>query len=143
MKKLKISVLALALLMSLSVFSVNASAGFDAELDFDVIYAPMWTNISSFNNVFQVSSSGASMYSRVAAQNCDSVALSVYLKRYVDGSWVTVVHYSVNPTGTVATINQVWPVPSGNSYRMYSYAYVYVGDIVIETASYVSSIIIY
>ena len=62
-----------------------------------------------------------------ASSDADKVRISTYLKKYVNGSWVTLEHWS--DTAYTNTITKVYsyPVSSGAQYKAVTYYYAYDG----------------
>lgn len=103
-----------------------------------------FTNIYAFVNNFEISDSGKSTYtSIVTARNVDKVSISCYLQQYSNGNWKTVKSWSGEYVGTEYGLSNSWYVASGYSYRLKSYAYVYMNGLLLESDSYTSSNIYY
>ena len=105
---------------------------------------PLFTNITLYQNTFDISSSGKSSVTVVlSARNVDKVKVEAYLQQYKNGSWTTIKNWSNTVSGTSASIGENWYVASGYSYRMLSYGTVYKNGAVVESTSYTSKIIEY
>lgn len=103
-----------------------------------------FTNIYSFGNKFEISDSGKSTFtSTLTARNVDEVSITCDLQQYSAGKWKTIKSWSGEYTGTAYVLSKSWYVASGYSYRLKSYAYVYVDSSLIESDSYTSNNIYY
>ncbi len=107
-------------------------------------YQTRFTNITLFENAFDISSDGqASVDSYLVARNVDSVKVTAKLQQYKDGKWKTIKSWSETRDGTRCGAGGKWYVASGNKYRMISYGYAYVDGDMVENTSYVSKTKVY
>lgn len=135
--------LAIVLLCSCGWTSVQAKTTNTKKEDSEVVQVK-FTNIYAFINNFEISDSGKSTFtSIVTARNVDKVSISCYLQQYSSGNWKTVKSWSGEYAGTEYGLSSSWYVASGYSYRLKSYAYVYMNSSLIESDSFTSNNIYY
>ena len=131
MKKVIISILCLSLLAGTLFVPSEAAA---AE---NHVITPMFTNVNSFYNVFNIFDDGvACVDSDLTYRNADKGTIVIYLERYITDRWIAIKSWTVTTTDTEVYCTGMYNVDSGAQYRMRAYGYVYVGSKLVETASY-------
>lgn len=140
MKKCK-KIAAICLALVMCTFLLPVEAGAVSKLD--PIIRPMYTDIDSFTNSFDINSSGrASVFTGVYAGLADSTSVSVYLERYNNGYWSSVNSWYGSANGSYAYAGGDYYVAHGQ-YRIRSYCYVYIGGRMTDSDSYTSYIVTY
>lgn len=103
------------------------------------IVTPFFTNITLFQNVFDISTDGkASVSVYLTARNVDSVKIDASLQQLKNGNWVTIKSWTNTSAGTHAGISGTYYVAKGYQYRILSNGYVYQNGIILENTSYLS-----
>jgi len=103
------------------------------------IIQPYFTNITIFQNYFEISAVGkASVSSYLTGREIDEVRVDASLQQYKNGSWTTIKSWTATSFGTNAGLNGTYYVAKGYSYRLISNGKVYRNGIVIEQTSYLS-----
>jgi len=103
------------------------------------IIQPYFTNITIFQNYFEISAVGkASVSSYLTGREIDEVRVDASLQQYKNGSWTTIKSWTATSFGTNAGLNGTYYVAKGYCYRLFSNGKVYRNGIVIEQTSYLS-----
>lgn len=103
------------------------------------IVTPFFTNITLFQNVFDISTDGkASISVYLTARNVDSVKVDASLQQYKNGNWLTIKSWTNTSVGTYAGVSGTYYIAKGYQYRILSNGYVYQNGIVRENSSYLS-----
>lgn len=136
--KLKqISFLAMTLMACLPSYA-NEHAEQRGELG-DRLIQPYFSNISIFQNVFDLSSGGkASISSYLTAREVDQVTVEANLQQNKNGVWTTIKTWSNTSAGTNSGTSGTYYVLSGYGYRLMSVGNVYKNGNLIEQTTYVS-----
>lgn len=116
----------------------------------DIIITPMFTNIGSFINAFDIINGIVYVNSTLTSYDCTHSIVYLYLEQQTTpGSWTTYDYWmnTVYATGTATNvINITSPsslaVPRG-TYRLRASGYVYNGSTFLEKANYTSGSITY
>ncbi len=138
-KYYKLAAICMLFVMSGLVLPSKAAAAADANL----IMKPMYVEIDSFTNSFDIDSSGlASVYSAVFSAHADNTVVLVYLQRYTGGSWSTVTSWYGSAIGPYAYANGTRTVSHGQ-YRIQSYCYVYINGSLVDHDIYTSYVVTY
>lgn len=107
----------------------------------DTIIQPRWTEISQFNNSFNITSSGrADIKSSMSAFNVDLIRVEANLQQFKNGSWVTIKTWTGTSQDVICSVVGSWYVQRGYSYRMVSTGTVYINGQQVEQANYTSNI---
>ena len=69
-----------------------------------------------------------------ASSSADKVRISTYLKKYVNGSWITIKHLSDTTYTNTITKTYTYPVSSGAQYKAVTYYYAYDGSLCESTS---------
>lgn len=122
---------------SLPTYALEPTA---APIDTDrTIIQPRFTNISIFQNVFDISANGkSSITTYLTARNVDEVRVTANLQQSKNGVWVTIKSWSNTSAGTHSGLNGTYYVSKGYHYRLVSSGKVYKNGTLIEQTSYVS-----
>lgn len=143
-KKLIIMVLSIALMTGMLTYPMNANAISLQDVNSGDIFQPMYSNVNSFINNFEIDSQGkSSVYSNLSVRDADQARVDVYLERYTNGSWSTIKTWTTTENSTIAYIMKDWYVAKGYFYRMRSTGYAIKNGVVQETIYYISTSIYY
>jgi len=113
--------------------SVSKSTGNNA------IVTPFFTNITLFQNVFDISTDGkASISVYLTARNVDSVKVDASLQQFKIGNWLTIKSWTNTSVGTYAGVSGTYYVAKGYQYRLVSSGYVYKSGNLIEQTDFYS-----
>jgi hypothetical protein len=105
---------------------------------------PCWTEISQFNNSFNITSSGrADIESTLYAFSVDLISVKTNLQQFKNGSWTTIKTWTGTSEDAICSVVGSWYVLKGYAYRMVSTGTVYIGGQQVEKVDYKSSIIWY
>lgn len=97
------------------------------------IVTPFFTNITLFQNVFDISTDGkATISAYLTARNVDSVKVDASLQQFKNGNWLTIKSWTNTSAGTYAGVSGTYYVAIGYQYRLVSSGYVYKGGSLIE-----------
>ena len=139
-KKLIIMVLSIALMTGLFTYPMKANAISLQDVNSGDIFQPMFTNVNSFINSFDIDSNGkSSVNSTLSIREADQAKIDVSLERYSNGSWSTVKTWTTTESSTIAYIMKEWYVAKGYFYRMRSTGYAIKNGVVLETVYYTST----
>jgi len=139
-----LSLLVIIFVFTLPAFAVDYESGIKNSTVNQEIVKPRFTNISLFQNVFDISTDGkASISVYLTARNVDSVKVDVILQQLKNGNWVTIKSWTDTSAGTYAGVNGTYYVSKGYQYRIMSNGYVYQNGIVAENSSATSTSKIY
>jgi hypothetical protein len=106
-----------------------------------VIVSPFFTNITLFQNVFDISTDGkASISVYLTARNVDSVKVDASLQQFKNGNWLTIKSWTNTSAGTYAGVSGTYYVAKGYQYRLVSSGYVYKSGNLIEQTDFYSII---
>ncbi len=105
----------------------------------NIIIQPRFTNISIYQNTFDLSASGkASVMTYLTVRTLSDVRVEASLQQSKNGTWTTVKSWSSSASGTSSGLNVTYYVLKGYNYRMISSGKVYKNGKLIEQTSYVS-----
>lgn len=105
------------------------------------IVTPFFTNITLFQNVFDISTDGkASISVYLEARNVDSVKVDASLQQLKNGNWVTIKSWTNISAGTYAGVSGTYYVAKGYKYRLVSSGYVYKSGSLSEQTEFNNSI---
>lgn len=105
----------------------------------DRLIQPYFSNISIFQNVFDLSSGGkASISSYLTARDVDQVTVEANLQQNKNGVWTTIKTWSNTSAGTNSGTSGTYYVLRGYGYRLMSVGKVYKNGILVEQTTYVS-----
>ena len=108
------------------------------------IVTPFFTNITLFQNVFDISTDGKTSISvYLTARNVDSVKVDASLQQFKNGNWLTIKSWTNTSAGTYAGVSGTYYVAKGYKYRLKSSGYVYKSSSQIERTDFYSDIKIY
>ena len=100
---------------------------------------PRWTEISQFNNSFNITSSGrADIKSTMSAFSVDFIMVKAILQQFKNGSWITIKTWEGTSEAVICSVVGSWYVQKGYSYRMLSTGTVYINGQQVEQANYTS-----
>ena len=136
--KLCTSMLALFILIAIPTYA--NSNDLKNEYSEQIIVQPYFTNISIFQNLFDISSDGkVSVTVYLTAQNVDSVKVDANLQQFKNGFWTTIKSWSNTSVGTNAGLSGTYYVAKGYNYRLVSNGTVYKSISIIETTTFTST----
>ncbi len=136
-KKVMSMLMAMLSFVSFPVYAFETDA--TPVLADNAIIRPQFTNISIFQNVFDISSNGkVSVTTYLTSRNVDEVRVEASLQQNKNGSWVTLKSWSNASAGTHSGLNGTYYVLKGYDYRIVSSGKVYNNGTLIEQTSYVS-----
>lgn len=102
---------------------------------------PRWTEISQFNNSFNITSSGrADIKSTMSAFSVDFIMVRTNLQQFKNGSWTTIKTWTGTSEDVICSVAGSWYVQKGYAYRMKSTGTVFVNGQQVEQANYTSNI---
>lgn len=132
-----IKIIIFLMVISTSVYASNNYG--DTNLMENTIIKPYFTNISSFTNMFEMSSYGkASVSPYLAARNIDRLTIEVNLQQFKDGKWISIKSWTESYNGISGGFTSSYYVPKGYIYRAVSKGMVYKNGLLLESASIVS-----
>ena len=100
---------------------------------------PYWTEISQFNNSFDITSTGRSdIESMMYAFSVDLIEIQVNLQQYKNGSWTTIKSWTGKSKDVICSVVGSWYVQKGYAYRMVSTGTVYIDGQEVEQVNYIS-----
>lgn len=104
------------------------------------VIAPRWTSIIDYQNIFEISGSGAALVdvSLNARSNINKVVINASIQQYVNDNWTTIKSWSSTSYSSSGYLSQTWYVNKGYYYRMLSTGAVYQNDVLLEHVSYTS-----
>ena len=105
------------------------------------IVTQFFTNITLFQNVFDISTDGKvtiSVY--LTARNVESVKIDASLQQFKNGNWLTIKSWTNTSAGTYAGVSGTYYVAKGYQYRLVSSGYVYKSGNIIEQTDFYSII---
>ena len=138
---LKKRILQITLIISMLCFTVLPSFAESLDNAKDTIIQPRWTEISQFNNSFNITSSGrADIKSSMSAFNVDLIRVEANLQQFKNGSWVTIKTWTGTSQDVICSVVGSLYVHRGYSYRMVSTGTVYINGQQVEQANYTSNI---
>lgn len=136
-------VLIIICLMFLASISIHAEVESNSKIDDDQLSGRM-IDMIYFTNDLSINSLGmATIMSSAAGRLADQITINSYLKRYVDGSWVTVRQWSVTSNDSYAELKKNIFVSMGYEYKVFSYCYLYSNGLFIEASSASSNSVYY
>ena len=104
------------------------------------IVTPFFTNITLFQNVFDISTDGKTSISvYLTARNVDSVKVDASLQQFKNGNWLTIKSWTNTSVGTYAGVSGTYYVAKGYQYRMVSNGLVYNNQILNEITMYIGN----
>jgi|LGVF01.1.fsa_nt_gb hypothetical protein len=141
--KMIISVSVLSIIYFIvSIFFVGIITSENHDVDFHNHVEYIFIN--SFINYFNVPNQEVVQVSSVLnAREGDQTKIVVYLQKNIDGEWINVKSWTELSTSTKCRIEETYTVASGWSYRTKSYGFVYMGDNIVESTSYLSNTLDY
>lgn len=143
--KIQKSKLMLSLLLIIFAFTVPTFADCDEpsmskSIDNYEIVMPFFTNITLFQNVFDISTDGkASISVYLTARNVDSVKVDASLQQFKNGNWLTIKSWTNTSVGTYAGLSGTYYVTKGYEYRLVSSGYVYKNEHLSEQTDFYSN----
>jgi len=103
------------------------------------IVTPFFTNITLFQNVFDISTDGkVSISVYLTARNVDKVKVNANLQQLINGNWSTVKSWTNISAGTYSGLSGIYYVPKGYEYRLISSGSVYLNENVLEQSTFIS-----
>lgn len=88
--------------------SVSKSTG-----EYEIV-TPFFTNITLFQNVFDISTDGkASISVYLTARNVDSVKVDASLQQFKNGNWLTIKSWTNTSAGTYAGVSGTYYIAKG------------------------------
>jgi len=117
----------------------TALADSESAVEADSSYGVLYTYIDYAAQTLNITVSGrADMGAELqCTASIDKTRISAYLQKYTNGSWDTVNHWSKTEYSDECSWSQSYYVVSG-SYRLYTYYYAYIDDVVVESTTLVS-----
>ena len=104
------------------------------------IVSPFFTNITLFQNVFDISTDGkASISVYLTARDVDSVKVDASLQQFKNGNWLTIKSWTNTSMGTYAGVSGSYYVAKGYQYRVVSIGQVYKSQTLIESSEFLSN----
>lgn len=129
---------------SFATISFADNTPVEADLASDIVITPDYVEIQQYYNYFGINGSGMAMCdSSVTAINSDKIQLSVLLQKYTGGNWVLVKSWNTTSYEGAAIISEDYYLVSGYQYRMKSFVYVYIDNILVDSDNYTSDYLIY
>ena len=105
------------------------------------IVTPFFTNITLFQNVFNISTDGKATISvYLTARNVDSVKVDASLQQFKDGNWLTIKSWTNTSAGTYAGVSGTYYVAKGYRYRIISNGMVYMKQVLLEKSNLISDV---
>lgn len=105
------------------------------------IVTPFFTNITLFQNVFDISTDGkASVSVYLTARNVDSVKIDASLQQLKNGNWLTIKSWTNTSAGTYAGVSGTYYVAKGYKYRLVSSGMVYMKQVLLEKSNSISDV---
>ncbi|MDF1618627.1 hypothetical protein [Petrocella sp. FN5] len=103
-----------------------------------------YVDVQSIKGDLGISSSGkASVFGNIFARTAEKTSVTCYLKRYVNGNWVTYKSWSNTEYLNICTVMEDYYVPSGYSYKLYVYGYAWVNGLLVDTPIYITDTVYY
>lgn len=132
-----------SILLIAVLFCSFSITGYATDSDETEVFSIIGTRMVLINNYYcdlSISSSGtANCMSNISAYSgVDKVRIVMYLQKYTNGVWGTVMSWSSDYTGNYGSMTKTYSVPKGYDYRVRTYFYAYDGstsDIVSKTTS--------
>lgn len=122
-----------------SIFCITVLPTYATDRNEAIIIRPYWTEISQFNNSFNITSSGrADIESTLIAFDVDNIGIEAHLQQFINGSWVTIKTWTETSQNTICRALGKWYVQKGYYYRIISTGRVYKTGIEVEQVSYTS-----
>ncbi len=145
--KLKI-VLLLALVMVISTIPIPSNAREKPTETIESIDpigpSPRYVDVQSLKGDLYIASNGrASITGSIFARTAQKTRVTCYLKRYVNGSWITYKTWTNTENFNVCSVLVDYYVPSGYSYKLYVYGYAWVDDILVDSPVYITDTVYY
>jgi hypothetical protein len=139
-KRKLIQLIGLTLMISMIVIPVHAQEStLYQKASEKLIVQPYFSNISIFQNGFDISSSGkASVNVYLTAQNIDSVKVDASLQQYKNGTWITIKSWMNFELGTNSGLSGTYYIAKGYFYRLVSNGIVYKSGVIVERTSFTS-----
>lgn len=104
-----------------------------------IIIQPYWTEISQFNNSFNITASGRTdIESSLSAFNVDTISVEAHLQQFIGGSWVIIKTWTGTSQDIICQVAGSWYVQKGYSYRLVSTGTVFEDGKQVEHANYMS-----
>lgn len=103
-----------------------------------------YVDVQSIKGSLGISSTGkASVFGSIYARTAEKTRVTCYLKRYVNGSWVTHKSWTNTEDFNVSTIMNDYYVPSGYAYKVDVYGYAWVDGLLVDTPVYITDTVYY
>lgn len=130
---------ALSILMIISITAYAKSNETSNDLLNQAVVQPYFTNISIFQNVFDIDSKGkASISVYLTARDVDNVKVDAYLQQYKNGNWTTIQSWTNTSVGTNSGLGGTYYVTKGYGYRLFSIGNVYKSGVRVENTTFTS-----
>lgn len=127
------------IVLFVSIFCITALPTYATDRNEAIIIRPYWTEISQFNNSFNITSSGrADIESTLIAFDVDTIGIEAHLQQFINGSWVTIKTWTEVSTDEICTAAGSWYVQKGYYYRLFSTGTVYKDGRQFEQVDYTS-----
>lgn len=121
-KKITRIIVAISILF-ISISPSYAKSAIEAE---GATIQPLWTEISQFNNSFNITSSGrADIDSTMYAFYVDLIEVNAQLQQFKNGSWTTIKTWTGTSDDIYCSVTGSWYVLKGYYYRLVSTGTVY------------------
>ena len=103
-----------------------------------------YVDVQSLKGGLDISSSGkASVFGQILARTAEKTRVTLYLKRYINGNWVTYKSWSNTEYSRVCTVLEDYYVPQGYQYKLYVYGYAWVDGVLVDTPLYITDTVYY
>ncbi len=131
MKKRIFTLIVCIILLLSCLMPMQALAADEDDLQINLV-TPMLVYITTATSSFDISGGVAYMGSSMTASGVDKLRLTNYLQKYINGSWSTVTSWSKTVSGNSVSLSSSYSVTSG-TYRVRSYFYAYIDDVVVDS----------
>ena len=131
MKKRVFTLIVCVTLLLSCLMPMQAFAADEDDLQINLM-TPMLVYITTATSSFEISGGVAYMSTLMTASGVDELRLTSYLQKYVNGSWSTVTSWSKTVSGNSGSLSSSYSVTSG-TYRVRSYFYAYIDDVVVDS----------
>lgn len=99
-----------------------------------------YVDVQSLKGGLDISSSGkASVFGQIFARTAEKIKVTLYLKRYRNGSWETYKRWSQAENGPISTVAKDYYVLKGYQYKLYVYGYAWVDGVLVDRPIYITS----
>ena len=137
-----------ALVLAVFSISVPANAREDpTEVSIEATFLEpelRYVDVQSLKGGLDISSSGkASVFGQILARTAEKTRVTLYLKRYVNGNWVTYKSWSNTEYSRVCTVLEDYYVPQGYQYKLYVYGYAWVNGVLVDSPIYITNSVYY